>query len=454
MIKLGFKLAIAATATLITVNQAQAQYSNTRGRDARVRCSAMRNPFVLNKANVNALVALSCAGLSHNENERRDMEYENSSTMFHQWTTTGGANSINVSGYCAIPYTDLLDGKLERHAIKLNFTRVETNNNKMEVKVRGSIGGKSMNLEFSNNRFMDEACGGSYERNINQLSTVDLGLSFGLPSIQTLIDMVRSQRSGFALNLKETDNWVQGNASGSFSGLGVLYEMSQFSGRRLGLAATTSGSGSMLVVRSANILDHYEGGGYFAFKKDSFGAVKGFANDRDLRRSGNEYEEVNTNNHKFQSVSVDGGAAMVGCSALVFDGELGISQEANLDVCKDRISKSHLGALPITKRIAEITQEEREAQAIKVARANLIRKIEIHIQENYLPARNYTSGPGVYEQGRATWTNEDKNRGYVVVQRNYDLNEVTGVVTVIEHRMSLSGKTGVKKSEFNTKSLQ
>ena len=65
------------------------------------------NSFTLSEANVNALVSLSCTALSHNETERWLMKRDNSTTLFHVWNTKGNSRQVTVTGYCAVPLTDL-----------------------------------------------------------------------------------------------------------------------------------------------------------------------------------------------------------------------------------------------------------------------------------------------------------------------------------------------------------
>lgn len=435
------KYALCATATLAIVSQSHA-YDNSNGRDHRVRCNSMRNSFVLNKANVNALVALSCAGLSHTENERRQMQYEDSATMFHQWATTSVGNTITVKGHCAVPLTDLREGSLGRHEIDLTFTKINEDTGKMTVEVDGSIAGKPMGLGFSNNQFLDNGCPNG-EANINRLSDIDLGLSAGIPSLQAIIGMIKSQRTGISMKLLENENWVQGNVSGYFSGLGVQYQMGQINGRKLGLAMAPSASGgSVLAVRSANVLDYYEGGDYFALSKDSFGHANGFADNSE------------PNNHKFQSYPIQGRAAIVGCSALIFDGELDKSVDVDLEACKRHIEQSSLSKFAKRRYIVPLSKEEVQENRIKLARAELVRKVQVYIERNLPKARNYSDRPGVYEQGRTAWTQADITRGYVVVQRSYDISKDAQSISMIEHRMDKNGNVAIKRSSLPVSRLQ
>lgn len=456
------KHVIATLTALAAVSQANAANSTTHGRDARVRCNAFRNSFVLNKANVNALVAISCAGLSHTANERKQMQYEDSMSTFHQWSTTSGpGKSIVVKGYCAIPLTELRAGNFDRRNINLKFEQIENGTDKMEIEVSGSISGKTLGLGFSNNEFLDSQCSFG-QQSINRLSAIDLGLMFGIPSMSTLTDIIRSQSTGISMNLLESESWVQGQVSSYFSGLGVQYQMNQINGRKLGLAAAPAGSGSELRVRTANILSYAEGDGYFELKKDSFGIPTGFAKDREFYRrasysANDNNREANKefpNNHKFQAYSIDGGSAMIGCSSLIYDGELSYSEEVDLDSCKDIMSRSKLAKTKAMEVAAKVTRQEYEQNKVRFDQANLIAKIERYLQRNFPASKNYSERPGIHEQNRARWTQEDIKRGYVVVQRSYEIDKKTSSILVTEHRMVSGGNTSVKRHKIAISSLQ
>jgi hypothetical protein len=398
--------------------------------NATARCHLMRNPFVLNKANVNALVALSCSGLSHVENERKNMTYDDSATMFHQWSTTSAGGTINVEGYCAVPYTDLKAGDLDRHKVSLKFRKINTNSAKMAVAVEGTIAGKSMNLEFGNNQFLDDNCADS-EVQIDRLQAVNIGLG-----LDAVMDILRSKRSSVSLNLLENENWAQGQVSGYFSGIAVQYRMALWGGSQLAIVAAPGATGTELDIRSADYVYYADTSGpktYFELTKDSFGVATGFAD-----------EHLPTNN-KFQAYSIDGGSQIVGCSALIFDGELDISSNVDMDNCKRHIEQSALSKYAARKYIAPISNEEVAADNKKIADATLLRKVQIYINTHYPPALNYSTKPGVYETGRAHWTKQDEARGYVVVQRSFEILVNDGIIKVYEHHCDRNGNITVKQ---------
>jgi hypothetical protein len=416
------------TASVLLVSTASAQRS--RSEIGHGRCNRMLNQFVFNKANVNALVALQCAALSHVENERVGMDYESSATMHHQWQTLEKDGVIFVKGHCAVPLQSLGSDNLGRHEIDLAFV----NRSQGEIKalgIKGSIVGKSVELEFSNNQFVDESCGRQVQR-VSQLSSVNLGLSF---SMQSLADAVRSRRTGTLLRLAGRENWVQGNSSHGFSQLGVVYRMSQINGRQLGLSMTGGELSSSINIRSMNFLDYAEGGGFLALKYDVFGHAQGYLKP-DLPV-----------NHRFASVAIEGGSQIRGCSSLVYEGEL--SQPVNADYmnCIRRIENSKLQqyaktAIRSTPKV--LTEAEKEKLRTVREEQMIAQKAQIRISQMTPKARNYSDRPGVFEQGRMSWSHEDRERGFVVQQRSYSLDQQRKVMVVVEHR---SNANGVKSTE-------
>jgi len=458
------KHVIATLTALAAVSQANAYDNTTNGRDARVRCNAFRNSFVLNKANVNALVAISCAGLSHTANERKQMIYEDSMTTFHQWSTTNGpGKTIFVKGYCAIPLTELKTGSFDRRKIDLKFEQIEDGSDRMDIEVSGSVSGKTLTLDFGNNDFMDNQCAFG-RKSTNRLTDIDLGLMLGIPSAASLADMIRSRSTGIRMGLLADENWVQGQVSSYFSGFGVQYLMSQTNGRKFGLSAASGGSGSELRIRTANfnVTAMDVGDGYFELKKDSFGTPTGFLNDRAIYRrdsngsnsqNGKEIKEF-PNNHKFQAYSIDGGSAMIGCSQLVYKDELALSQEADMESCKEIMGRSRLANTRAMEVAVKATRAEYEQNKVRFDQAKLISKIERYIERNFPASKNYSDRPGIYEQNRARWSQEDISRGYVVVQRSYEIDKNTSTILVTEHRMVSGGKTSVKRHSIPISSLQ
>lgn len=425
--------AVLGFGTLATTQNAMARFNN---RDYQ-RCNQVRQPFQFNKSNINALVALSCSSLSHIENERRQMRYEDSASMFHQWSTTGDDNKINVKGFCAITLPNLKDENIDRNKIDLTFHKIETSSERNVIRVDGSIVGKSISLEFTNNSFFDNRCANS-EVQISQLGEISLGMSF---SMQAVIDMVRSQRTGTTLQLLENESWVQGRSSGFYSGLGVMYRMPQFNGRQLGLAMSAGSTASSIYVRSANVLDYFEDGRYFKIDKDSFGQARGFM-DSSL-----------PNNHKFESYSIVGGSQMVGCSSLIFDGELDRSLDVDMYLCKQKIQQSTLAKFAQKRYISPTSKAQMEIDRKRQEQQALARKIERFLQANFPPARFYSERPGLYETGRVAWKKEDKDRGYVVMQRSYEVSTENQSIIVTEHRNDSNGKRSTHRFEIGLEEI-
>lgn len=426
--KILVKSASAITLSMLAF-QAQADYNS---RDYRARCQTVQNEFVLNKANVNTLVALSCGALSHTENERKQMEYKNSATLFHQWTTIGSdVNGIVVKGSCAIPLSSLKSGDYGRHAIDLVVKQTKTDEGKIKITALGSIAGKTMDLEFGENSFLDSGCNRENDvMEFNPLSQIQLGSGFG---IQTLIDLVRSQRTGISLGLLDQEDWTQGRNTGFFSSVGLKYSMTQWNGRRLAISLV-SDSANTLTGRSANILDWAESGNLFAIKKDSFGRSSGFEHRTD------------GNNHKFQAYGIAGGTQMIGCSALVFDGELDTSLNVDIENCKRHIEKSPLSKFTHrAARTVEDPQDSREEQLRKYRVTLEARKIQDYLNRVYGPAANYSDRPGVYEGGRKAWSAEDRKRGFVIQERNYTIDTESAKIIVIEHRSDASGNKFMRR---------
>lgn len=428
---------VVMAASLVTISSLMASTAmaqRSRSEIGNGRCNRMQSQFIFSKANVNALVAMTCAALSHVENERVGMDYENSATMHHQWQTVEKDRVIFVKGHCAIPLQDLGSDDLERHVVDLAFV----NRSEGEVKalgIKGSVVGKSVELEFSNNQFIDESCG-SHVQQVSQLSTVNLGLSF---SMQAIADALRSMRTGAILSLAGRESWVQGSSSHGFSQLGVIYRMSQINGRQLGLAMTSGELNSSINIRSMNFLDYAEGGGFLALKYDGFGQAQGF-----LR------PELPVN-HRFAAVSIEGGSQFRGCSSLVYDGELSQPENADYMSCVRRIENSKLqqfaktAVSPKPRVLSEAEKEEirlaREEQAVS-------QKAQVRVTQMRPIARKYSDRPGIFEQGRMSWSHEDRARGFVVQERSYSLDRMKKVVRVIEHRSDVNGQKSVERIEI------
>ncbi len=417
---------ILATASLLTVLSvfsggpfAQAQ-SN--------RCDRGRNGFVFNKANINAIVSLACSSLTHIENERRNMIYEDSATMFHQWSTIGDDQLIEVQGHCAIPLPSLKDGKIDRHVVNLKFKKLSMPDGKKAIEVTGSLVGKSMRISFSNNEFLDPICSRGAVA-VSQLESIALGPS--------LFDMLKSLRSGTTLRLLEAESWIQGRASGNFSSLGVLYRMPQFNGRQLGIAMTAGDLGNTILARSANILDYLEGGDYFRIEKDYGSSARGFIN------------RSRPNNHKFESYQIDGGSQMIGCSALVFDGELDFSRDVEMSVCKRLISQSTLSNFIQERFFPPVartkTDHQIEIETSQIEQKVLAQKVESYINRNFPPARYYSERPNIYEDGRTPWSKEDKQRGYVVMSRSFQIDASAQNIVIVESRNDAQGNRYLKR---------
>lgn len=415
------------TATALLASNASAQRS--RSEIGGGRCNRMLNQFVFNKANVNALVALKCAALSHVENERVGKSLENSATMHHQWQTIEKHGVISVKGFCAVPLEDLLLGEVSRFEIDLEF-RNKSEGQRTLIQTEGDIVGKGIDLEFRNSMFEDTACGSRIVRN-SQLTNIDLGFGF-TNSIQS---MLQSLRTPAKLILQGPENWVQGNSSAGFDSLGVTYQLVQVNGRRTGMSMVQGSLNSSINIRSMDFLDYAEGGRFLAISRDDFGHPKGF-----LR------PELPVN-HRFASVSIEGGSQFRGCSSLVYDGELSEPSDANYMSCVRRIENSKLQQYAKTAvRTAPRVLTEAEKENLRQVREGqmISQKAQIRISQMTPKARNYSDRPGMYEQGRVNWSHEDRARGFVVQQRTYNLDQQRKVMVVVEHK---SDANGVKSTE-------
>jgi hypothetical protein len=392
------------------------------------RCDRGRNGFVFNKANINAIVSLACSSLTHIENERRSMRYEDSATMFHQWSTIGDNQLIEVQGHCAIPLPSLKDGKIDRHVVNLKFKKLSMPDGKKAIEVTGSLVGKSMRISFSNNEFLDPICSRGAVA-VSQLESIALGPS--------LFDMLKSLRSGTTLRLLETESWIQGQASGNFSGLGVFYRIPQFSGRQLGIAMTAGDFGNTILARSANVLDYFAGGDYFRIEKDFGGSARGFIN------------RSQPNNHKYESYPIVGGSQMIGCSALVFNGELDLSRDIDMYVCKRLIEQSALSNFTQERFSPPVAQTKTahqiQIETSQIERKVLLQKVESYISRNFPPARFYSERPNIYEDDRTPWSKEDKQRGYVVMSRSFQIDTYAQNIVIVESRNDPQGNRYLKR---------
>jgi hypothetical protein len=435
----GTALAITLSSVVASANQWNSNPDLTRANQAYgsdYNCTRMRYPFVLNKANVNAVVALACIGVSYGEKDRLAVTYENGSSLFHQWKTTGSSSQIHVEGYCAIPLPDLKDDKLDHYKIDITFTKENAGEHKMKIKTDGTVAGRSIDLNFMNNSFLDNSCPGQ-EANFSRLQDINVGLSTRV-SMQNLINILKGGHLGNSMHLAETETWTQGTSSTSFSGIGVQYILAEGIGRRSAVVATSDESSSILSVRSANFLDYEEGSSYFGLVTDDFGQVTGFQDSKAVV------------NHKFQAESIAGGSQVVGCSALIFDGELDPhSVEIDMATCKQHIAQSGLekwaekgtGDQDENQRSPEEQQEiERLAEARKLAD-----QAQSALDASIAPHKYYSDRPNTFETGRAAWTQKDIARGFVVQQRDISVNAKAQTVTVTEHRSNAQGVHSVKK---------
>lgn len=290
-------------------------------------CDSYRPNFVFNRANINALIALSCSTLSHIENERRSTRYEDSATMFHQWETQQSGNEIRVKGYCALPLPSLKQKERSRHEIDLKFIKLDSEPGKQNIQVKGKLVGKTMNVGFSNNEFIDRTCPRKLVK-VSQLESVSLGLSV---SIQALFDIFNSQRTGTILSIMESESWVQGK-SDSFEGLGVTYQMPLWSGQIMTIAMTSGDADNLVYLRSGPLMDYIDSASrpFFEISKDRNGVALGFSRQAPT-------------NHKFQAYGQSSSAgAMVGCTSLLYKGGSGQSQDVDLEYCKEILRKNYV----------------------------------------------------------------------------------------------------------------
>jgi hypothetical protein len=366
------------------------------------------------------------------------MTYEDSGTFFHQWATTAGAGKdgpeIRVQGYCAIPLADLKNQSLADHEIDVRFQWIPSQKSGQPPKVvtSGLVSGQSVIFEFSDNNFYDGSC--SSEVEIVKLRNIRLGLGDGLTA---LVDLLRSQRTGLTFSLLEDESWLQGNASASFASLGVQYKLTQFNARNLTLAMTSDDSGGGINIRSANYLEYAEGTPFFEFEHDTFGLPRGFL-DTSLPI-----------NHRFSATPIANGAQMIGCSSLIYEGELDRPKDISYTDCSRYIQKSVLKGMqrPVRRHVA--SAEEVEA-AERQSRIHMVtRQLEELLRKQNGPAKRYAPRPNVFGTGQTAWTKSDVARGYVVFQRNIDVNLDTMSAQIIEHRYDLSGNATMVKFGMN-----
>lgn len=286
------------------------------------RCVVGQNSFKLNASHINALVALSCSGLTHIEVERKNMVYEDGATLFHNWKTTEFDRAYKVVGYCSLPLTSLNLKNKDRFKIDLEFSQNQDPKAQEKILVNGTIAGKTLSLTINENEFIDQDCPNSLASS-SRLQNIGLGLSLKSENfLQNLKDILMSQRSGATLNLLETASWPYPSRSGgaNFQGLALPYSLNLWSGRRVGVFATAGVLPGEIRVRSANVLDYYEGGNFFSFNKNSYGEVIGF-------------RFVGQDNHAFKASSRGSESEVKGCSSLVFEGELSLPKPVNYDLC-------------------------------------------------------------------------------------------------------------------------
>lgn len=394
-------------------------------RDAHHRCHRLRNEFVINQSNVNTIVALACAALSHVENERRGMEYDDSMTAFHQWNSRSTTEGIKVEGACAIPYSELRNEKANLDKYGIDLLVAKTDRNQAQVKVSGKVSGRTVDFTFSGNEFIDSRCH-SDSISFKKLSSISLGLGLGMSD---LMDMFVRGRSGTSLHLLKNENWAQGNSNVYFSGIGLDYRMAQFNGRQLALVASEGETAASLSIRSANYLYYAEGDKFFELKKDSFDHSSGF-----LYRD----EPIN---HRYQSYAIEGGAQIVGCSSLVYDGELDKPADLDMYDCRMRIDNSKLKGqrkrqLPEPKMSSDqIDEINRRTQ-----QRNQLARIEKYLVSYAGPVKNYSAKPGLYEQGKAAWGKTERDKGYVITAREISVDTAANSVRVTEDRFNADGR--------------
>ncbi len=384
--------------------------------DANTRCQRIKNSFTLNGSNVNALISLSCSALSHVENEQKNMVYEDSATLFHQWQTIKTMRGYEVKGYCSIPYPALQKNIFERHRIDLKFST----NSPEEIFIEGTIAGKHIDLMLNQNSFLDTNCP-VYEQTSLRLERINLGIGFGMTY---LIDMLQSKRTGASLSVLKHENWIQGqNSITSFSGLGLQYRMSQINGRQLVLSAAESSSSAELHIRSSNYLEYAEDTPFTKFKFDTFSHPRGFLH-ADLPV-----------NHKFQAYPIQNGAQVVGCTSLIYDGELDIPQNVDLDVCKQKINNSELKHLQ-GRTLNQATQVKKDTHNNSTYQLHL--KIEKYLNQKNGKAQRYAPQPHTHQMGYSSWTKADIQRGFVVTQRIFQVQQTS--IIVREIRYNSNGK--------------
>ncbi len=409
-------------------------------RDYTRECSRMRNQseFVLNEANAHALIALSCSALTHVENERRHMVYEDSATLLHLWNLTRSDDKIMAEGYCSVPLNNLREDSLRRHRVDLTFSEIETNSGQLAISVSGQIAGKSMDLKFTNNQFLHRRCG-RYEQNFNKLNQISLGSGFGL---QTLIDMLRSQRTGISLSLIGEEVWASGSNNRSVNNIALQYTAAQWNARRLGLALVGTSS-QEIVVRSANALEYYEGGSFYDIDMTDSGYVYGF---KDQNRS---------DNHRFRMTSVHNSSQMMGCSSLIYESELADPEGVNFRHCERELRESSLGnSLLRHNSVPMPSPSTSSVSAEELKIIEMQRLATRYFDQRHGRAMNYSQRPNIFESNRARWNREHRERGFVVTRRDVQVNVDREEVVVRENRYNSLGQQYTQSYRVSFRDLQ
>jgi hypothetical protein len=309
------KPAIQLLFSILTLTGFSSAYANNSS------CDIGNNTFQLNASHVNSLISLACSGLTHIEVERKNMIYRDGATLFHKWNTSISDRKIKVEGFCSLPLNSLYAKNKDRFKINLEFSENPKFEEKKSILVKGTIAGKSLHLSVNQNDFIDSDCPNSLASS-KRLQHIGLGLSFGSDHfMQNLKDILVSQRSGATLNSLEISNWpyIYQSGGANFQGLALQYTLNLWSGRRLGVFATTGEAPGEIRVRTANILEHLEGGRFFAFHT-SYGEIGGFS-------------DANKDNHIFKASSYGPFSEVKGCSSLIFDGELSLPKPVNYNLC-------------------------------------------------------------------------------------------------------------------------
>jgi len=391
-------------------------------------CQAEKVRFTPTPSNINALTAIACSALTHIENERKTMSYQDGNVLAHFWEMKENGNEIEVTGHCSVPISDLKNPNLDRHKVSLKFIKGGNSSDPLTTSISGIIAAKTVGLKFSQGPGQYSDCDPSESRGA-RLANISLGMSF---TLQDLMDIYQSQRTGTALTSQGLETWPQSSSADNFFGLGLTYLFSQINGRRLAISATVGSSLNTIEARTANALEFLSGSHFFEIDRDPWALGKGFKS----------YSFPT--NHFFETIKTTTGEFhTMGCSAWIFEGETSFSKGANFSDCKKQLAESSFShQIKPAKQIHEPARnpEDIDRWNRDSERRKLYNKVYTYIEKNLPKPEFFSDKPFTFEGGRIPWAKEDVQRGYVVITRTFILDNDGEKVFITEHRNNKDGE--------------